>query len=178
VIQRRAVHEAGAPGTGAGKGHDLADTAGWGAGLPLRWPDGTHPGGPRRAAAGIRREADHRPGHVAGPISHAHDGSGEAIYALSGRLLVLGDGGPQQAPAGSRFVVPRGHRHGFRNPAGEVARVLGLRAPPEPALAFMGDIGAALRPGHPARPGPHARDRRPARRPPAALTAVLVHVPI
>jgi hypothetical protein len=33
------------------------------------------------------------------------------------------------------FVAPRWHRHGFSNPSGEVARVLGLRAPAEPALA-------------------------------------------
>lgn len=39
------------------------------------------------------------------------------------------------------FLAPRGHRHGFSNPSGEVARVLGLRAPPESALAFMRDIG-------------------------------------
>ena len=32
------------------------------------------------------------------------------------------------------------------NPSGKVARVLGLWAPPEPALAFTRDIGAALTP--------------------------------
>jgi hypothetical protein len=60
------------------------------------------------------------PARFAGPIPHAHDEFDEAIYVLSGRLLVTGDGEP--------------------------ARVLGLWAPPAPALAFMRDIGAALRP--------------------------------
>ncbi|HEY6310150.1 MAG TPA: cupin domain-containing protein [Streptosporangiaceae bacterium] len=92
------------------------------------------------------------PAHFAGPIPHAHDGFDEAIYVLSGRLLVFGDGEPQEAPAGSMFVVPRGHRHGFSNPSGEVARVLGLWAPPAPALAFMRDIGAALTPDTPPDP--------------------------
>jgi mannose-6-phosphate isomerase-like protein (cupin superfamily) len=92
------------------------------------------------------------PGHFAGPISHAHDEFDEAIYVLSGRLLVVGDGEPQEAAAGSMFVAPRGHRHGFSNPSGEPARVLGLWSPPGPALAFMRDIGAALTPDTPPDP--------------------------
>jgi hypothetical protein len=47
---------------------------------------------------------------------------------------------------------PRGHRHGFRNPSGEAAQVLGLWAPPGPALAFMRDTGAALSPDTPLDP--------------------------
>jgi quercetin dioxygenase-like cupin family protein len=66
------------------------------------------------------------PPHFAGPIPHAHDGFDEAIYVLSGRLLVLGNDEPQDAPPGSIFVAPRGHRHGFSNPSGEAAWVLGL----------------------------------------------------
>lgn len=93
------------------------------------------------------------PGHFAGPIPHAHDEFDEAIYVLSGRLLVLGDGEPQEAAPGSMFVAPRGHRHGFSNPSGEQARVLGVWAPPGPALAFMRDIGAALTPDTPPDPG-------------------------
>ena len=54
--------------------------------------------------------------HFAGPIPHAHDDFGEAIYVLSGRLLVLGDDEPQETPPGSMFVAPRGDRHGFSNP--------------------------------------------------------------
>lgn len=65
---------------------------------------------------------------------------------LSGRLLVTGDDEPQEAVPGSMFVASRGHRHGFSNPFGEHARVLGLRAPPGPALAFMRDIAPALTP--------------------------------
>ncbi len=92
------------------------------------------------------------PPHFAGPIPHAHDEFDEAIYVLSGRLLVLGNDEPQEAAPGSMFVAPRGHRHGFSNPSGEPARVLGLWAPPEPALAFMRDIGAALTPDTPPDP--------------------------
>lgn len=92
------------------------------------------------------------PGRFAGPIPHAHDEFDEAIYVLSGRLLVVGDGEPQEAVPGSMFVAPRGHRHGFSNPSDEQARVLGLWAPPEPAVAFMQDIGAALTPDTPPDP--------------------------
>ncbi len=92
------------------------------------------------------------PGHFAGPIPHAHDEFDEAIYVLSGRLLVTGDDEPQEAVPGSMFVAPRGRRHGFSNPFGEHALVLGLWAPPGPALAFMQDIGAALTPDTPPDP--------------------------
>jgi hypothetical protein len=51
------------------------------------------------------------------------------------------------------FVAPRGQRHVFSNPAAEPALVLGVWAPPEPALAFMRDIGAALTPAAPSGPG-------------------------
>lgn len=84
------------------------------------------------------------PPHFAGPVPHAHDQFDEAIYVLSGRLLVLGDGDPEEAVAGSMFVAPRGHRHGFKNPYDEPALVLGLWSPAAPALAFMRDVGAAL----------------------------------
>ena len=39
---------------------------------------------------------------------HAHDEFDEAIYVLSGRLLVAGDGEPQEAVPGSMFVAPGG----------------------------------------------------------------------
>ena len=96
------------------------------------------------------------PGHFAGPVPHAHDEFDEAIYVLSGQLLVAGDNAPQEAAPGSMFVAPRGHRHGFSNPSAQDARVLGIWAPPQPALAFMRDIGAALTPGTP--PDPRAPD--------------------
>ena len=92
------------------------------------------------------------PGHFAGPVPHAHDEFDEAIYVLSGRLLVHGDDEPAEAVPGSLFVAPRGHRHGFSNPSAEGALVLGIWAPPEPALAFMRDIGAALSPDIPPDP--------------------------
>lgn len=84
------------------------------------------------------------PAGFPGPVPHAHDEFDEAIYVLSGRLLVFGDGEPQEAVAGSMFAAPRGSRHGFRNPSAEPARVLGVWAPARPAIAFMRDIGAAL----------------------------------
>ena len=87
----------------------------------------------------------------AGRIRH------EAIYVLSGRLLVVGEDEPQEAVPGSMFVAPRGNRHGFSNPFGEQAQVLGLWAPPEPALAFMREIGAALTPDTPPDPD-HMRE--------------------
>ena len=84
------------------------------------------------------------PPHFAGPIPHAHDDFDEAIYVLSGRLTVLGEQGPRQAVAGSMFVAPRGHRHGFSNPSDEPALLVGIWSPAAPALAFMRDVGAAL----------------------------------
>ena len=92
------------------------------------------------------------PARFAGPIPHAHDEFDEAIYVLSGTLLVTGDDQAQEARPGSMFVAPRGHRHGFSNPSGVQARVLGLWAPPQAALAFMRDIGAALSPDTPPDP--------------------------
>ncbi len=93
------------------------------------------------------------PPHFAGPIPHAHDEFDEAIYVLTGRLQVIGDGEAQEAAAGSMFAAPRGHRHGFSNPYPEGALVLGIWAPSGPALAFMREIGAALTPGAPPDPG-------------------------
>jgi uncharacterized cupin superfamily protein len=92
------------------------------------------------------------PPHFAGPIPHAHHAFDEAIYVLSGRLQVVGDDEPQETAPGSMFVAPRGQRHGFSNPSAEQALVLGIWAPPEPALAFMKDIGAALMPNAPPDP--------------------------
>ena len=92
------------------------------------------------------------PARFPGPIPHAHDEFDEAIYVLTGRLLVTGDGEPREAAPGSMFVAPRGHRHGFSNPHDEEALVLGIWAPPEPALAFMREIGAALSPDTPPDP--------------------------
>jgi mannose-6-phosphate isomerase-like protein (cupin superfamily) len=92
------------------------------------------------------------PARFAGPVPHAHDEFDEAIYVLSGRLMVGGEGELEEARPGSMFVAPRGQRHAFSNPFGEAALVLGLWGPPEPALAFMRDIGAALRADSPPDP--------------------------
>jgi Cupin domain len=78
------------------------------------------------------------PPHFAGPIPHAHDEFDEAIYVLSGRLLVHGDDEPAEAVPGSLFVAPRGHRHGFSNPSAEGALGWGSghrRNPPWPSCA-------------------------------------------
>jgi mannose-6-phosphate isomerase-like protein (cupin superfamily) len=85
------------------------------------------------------------PARFAGPIPHAHDEFDEAFYVLGGRLMVGGDGELEEARPGSMFVAPRGQRHAFSNPFDEPALVLGLWGPPGPALAFMRDVGAALR---------------------------------
>jgi quercetin dioxygenase-like cupin family protein len=92
------------------------------------------------------------PASFAGPVPHAHDQFDEGIYVLRGRLLVAGDGQPQEAVAGSLFTAPRGQRHSFSNPYPEQALVLGIWAPSEPALAFMREIGAVLQPGSPPDP--------------------------
>jgi mannose-6-phosphate isomerase-like protein (cupin superfamily) len=86
------------------------------------------------------------PAHFAGPVPHVHDEFDEAIYILEGQLRVVGDQVLEAGP-GSMFTAPRGHRHGFSNPNAAAARVLGVWAPADPALAFMRDIGAALVPG-------------------------------
>jgi quercetin dioxygenase-like cupin family protein len=72
------------------------------------------------------------PAHFPGPIPHAHDQFDEGIYVLRGRLLVAGDGDPQEATEGSMFSAPRGHRHGFSNPYPEEALVLGIWSPADP----------------------------------------------
>lgn len=92
------------------------------------------------------------PANFAGPPPHAHDQFDEGIFVLRGRLLVAGDGEPQEATAGSMFTARRGDRHGFSNPYPEQAFVLGIWAPADPALAFMLEIGAALRPDSPPDP--------------------------
>jgi quercetin dioxygenase-like cupin family protein len=66
------------------------------------------------------------PAQFAGPIPHAHDEFDEAIYVLSGRLMVGGTGDLEEARPGSMFVAPRGQRHAFSNPIPEPALVLGL----------------------------------------------------
>jgi mannose-6-phosphate isomerase-like protein (cupin superfamily) len=84
------------------------------------------------------------PARFGGPIPHAHDEFDEAIYVLSGSLFVISDETEQTVEPGQLFVAPRGDRHGFRNPAEEPVRVLGIWAPAEKGLALMRDIGAVL----------------------------------
>ena len=110
------------------------------------------PAGDSGRSAGFAAMEITIPGHFAGPVPHAHDEFDEAIYVLGGRLLVVGDDEPEEARPGSMFVAPRGDRHGFSNPFAEEALILGIWAPPQPGLAFMRDIGAALVPGSPPDP--------------------------
>jgi mannose-6-phosphate isomerase-like protein (cupin superfamily) len=84
------------------------------------------------------------PAGFPGPPPHAHDLFDEGIYVLDGALLVVGDEEPVEAGPGSLFVAPRGERHGFSNPYGNPARVLGLWGPADPAMRFMQAIGATL----------------------------------
>jgi hypothetical protein len=49
------------------------------------------------------------PAHFAGPIPHAHDAFNEAIYVLSGHLLIVGDREPQQAGQARRSWRPAGN---------------------------------------------------------------------
>ena len=63
-------------------------------------------------------------------------------------MLTLPGEGPAFPYAGQPMHILAGH--GGQLPG--LARVLGLRAPPEPALAFMRDIGAALSPDIPPDP--------------------------
>jgi mannose-6-phosphate isomerase-like protein (cupin superfamily) len=61
------------------------------------------------------------PARFPGPIPHAHDQFDEGIYVLRGRLLVAGDGDPQEAAVGSMFTAPRGHRRVAEPPFGASA---------------------------------------------------------
>jgi Cupin domain len=95
------------------------------------------------------------PPHFAGPVPHAHDEFDEAIYVLSGRLLVHGDDEPAEAGPGSLFVAPRGHRHGLQQPdrrGRPGARHLGATRT-RPGLHAR--VRRRAGPGHPARPGAH-----------------------
>lgn len=76
------------------------------------------------------------PALFGGPIPHAHDGFDEAIYVLSGRLLVVGDGPEDAVEEGELFLAPRGQRHGFRSPDDAPVRVLGIWTPAEAGLAL------------------------------------------
>ncbi len=79
-----------------------------------------------------------------GPPPHIHHDFDEAIYVLTGRLMMVsGYDDPRPAEAGTLILAPRGRRHTFANPDDEPAHVLGLWSPGS-ALTFMADIGAAL----------------------------------
>ena len=73
------------------------------------------------------------------------------------------------------LTAPRGKRHGFSNPFGSPALVLGIWAPSGPALAFMRDVGGRPAAGHATGPGGHARRVRQAREPAAALAEDVRH---
>lgn len=84
------------------------------------------------------------------PPPAVHNGFDEAIYVVTGKLMVVkGHDHARPAPAGTLFLIPRGTRHAFTNETDEPARVLGMWSPGS-ALRFITDIGAALPPsGYP-----------------------------
>lgn len=84
------------------------------------------------------------PPGFAGPPPHAHDLFDEGLYVLEGSIRVVADGEPTEVGPGFLFIAPRGERHGFANPSGDPARVLGLWGPAEPAMRFMEAVGAVL----------------------------------
>ncbi|MDQ3579592.1 MAG: cupin domain-containing protein [Actinomycetota bacterium] len=78
------------------------------------------------------------------PPPAVHNGFDEAIYVVTGQLMVVrGHDHARPAPAGTLFLIPRGTRHAFTNETDEPAHVLGMWSPGS-ALRFMSDIGAAL----------------------------------
>jgi mannose-6-phosphate isomerase-like protein (cupin superfamily) len=69
-----------------------------------------------------------RPGYV-GPPLHLHTLEDEAMFVVSGSLLVqLGDD-QCELPAGSFVWIPRGTPHAYANPSGVPTRVLSLAVP-------------------------------------------------
>ncbi|MBL7500637.1 cupin domain-containing protein [Frankia sp. CNm7] len=85
------------------------------------------------------------PAFFRGPVPHVHDTFDEALFVVSGTLLVTtGTADPEEAPAGSFINAPRGTRHTFSNPTDTPVRVLGLWSPPREGLDFMRAVGAVL----------------------------------
>ena len=68
--------------------------------------------------------ADHvvPPGYCVPP--HIHDDEDELFHILDGELTLLTDAGEIRARPGDTAVLPRGHRHGFRNDGAAPVRFL------------------------------------------------------
>ncbi|WP_406356891.1 cupin domain-containing protein [Streptomyces sp. NBC_01635] len=75
------------------------------------------------------------PGH--GNVPHVHSKEDEAFYVLSGEFEFLN--GAERFTAGPEdFVyIPKGTRHGFRNPSREPARLLVFYTPAGPESFFL-----------------------------------------
>lgn len=98
---------------------------------PQRYPGGAmllRVGAQDSAGALSVYEAQLPPG-VPGPPLHVHDDEDEAIYVLSGTVLVqLGDDRHEVGP-GSFAWLPRGVPHTFANVGDEPARGIGINTP-------------------------------------------------
>ena len=68
--------------------------------------------------------ADHvvPPGYFVPP--HIHDDEDEFFHILDGELTLITDAGETRARPGDAAVLPRGHRHGFRNDTASPVRFL------------------------------------------------------
>lgn len=73
--------------------------------------------------------ADHvvPPGYVVPP--HIHDDEDELFHILDGELTLITDAGERRATPGGTAVLPRGHRHGFRNDSAAPVRFLVVVTP-------------------------------------------------
>lgn len=67
------------------------------------------------------------PGYFVPP--HIHDIEDELFHILDGELTLLTDAGERQARPGETVVLPRGHRHGFRNDSATPVRLLVMVTP-------------------------------------------------
>lgn len=73
--------------------------------------------------------ADHvvPPGYFVPP--HIHDAEDELFQILDGELTLLTEAGEARARPGDTVVLPRGHRHGFRNDSATPVRFLVVVTP-------------------------------------------------
>lgn len=62
------------------------------------------------------------PGYFVPP--HVHDAEDELFHILDGEITLITDAGERRAGPGDTVVLPRGHRHGFRNDTARPLRFL------------------------------------------------------
>ncbi|NJA57122.1 cupin domain-containing protein [Streptomyces sp. NEAU-H3] len=76
-----------------------------------------------------------KPSHGNSP--HVHTQEDEAFYVLSGEFEFINGGQKFRAGPGDFVFIPRGTRHGFRNPGNEPARLLVFYTPAGPESFFL-----------------------------------------